>query len=89
MADGATYYEYRSIRFTKTPKGFWFFEEPPRCGGHWSRYAVDREVGILDDEDGSDLLKIAVMHNMIDRMISGTQVYTGDIRYRLNCEDVK
>lgn len=75
-------YEYRSIRFTKTHKGFWFFDEPPKCCGYWSRYADDSEIAILDDENSSDSVKVAVIHNMIDRQISGSPVFTGDIRYR-------
>lgn len=70
---------YRDVGFSKTARGFWFFDKPPSPGDYWCRYADDTELPFLQGTCEDDTLVHGILCKMVDRQKAGDVRYSGDI----------
>jgi hypothetical protein len=78
----AEVFEYRGVVFRRTAKGYWFFDDLPMDGNAWERYGTDEEVELISRTDLDQDLAGSICRRMVDRMLAGSLVYKGDLRYR-------
>jgi hypothetical protein len=74
---------HRGVKFHKTDKGYWFFDEPPDTCVAWERYATDEEAAALSSDSVEIDRGVEVLKRMIDRKFAGEMIYKGDLRYRV------
>ena len=65
---------YRGFTFERTSNGYWLFRDLPPEIGYCSRYFTNEELN-------SELVE-EIICKAIDRMISKSPVFIGDIRER-------
>lgn len=75
---------HRGVKFHRTHKGYWFFDEPPDTCVAWERYATDDEAADLSSASVGIESGVEILQRMIDRKFANEIVYRGDIRDRVH-----